>query len=557
MNASLLSRRLITTLLPALLLSASCDRDKADDAKTFRFINRGDIYTLDLNEMSYSQDIRVTYLTREGLYSPTGPQYTPIPAGATSVDISADQCVYTFHLRPNAKWSNGDTVKAGDYEFSWRYMLQQPGEYTYLFYYIRGAEAYKDAYAAGKDVSFDTVGIKAIDDLTFQVTLKQPVAYFIDLVAFTPFYPRHEPSMRPFADKDPKTGHVTYRSEYTRPPAVVTNGAFALTDWKFKRILRFTPNRYYWDAGKVKLDEIDMLVNDNTLSSYLQFTAKSLDWIVEVQQEIAPELKQKNVEGLHVAPSFTTQYLTMSCKPTLPDGSKNPMADVRVRQVLAYAIDKKFIVENVTRLGEKVATTFVPPGTLPGYESLPGLGYDVEKARQLLADAGYPGGKGFGRVTFLYNSENSTRARIAQVLSQQWQKALGINIEIEGVEGKTFSERLSGRDFAMAAAAWTGDYPDVSTFTDKYQSASLQNDASWINPEYDRLLNQAAAEPDKEKRLNSLRQAEQLLNTEGAVVPLYHPVTPTLIGSRVRGLVPNARLIVDWKSLSFEDAKSP
>ena len=553
------SRRLILLFAALPLLAvASCDRRKEAEGPVFRFINRGDVFTLDLNDMSYGQDIRVTYLLREGLYSPTGPGYTPTPANATGCDVSADQLTYTFHLRPEAKWSNGDPVTAADYVFSWRYMLEQPGEYTYLFYYIRGAEEYKNDVVAGKRPDFDTVGIKMLDPLTLQVQLKQPMTYFLECVAFTPFYPRNEKSMEPFLEPGSReAGRPAYKSTYTRPPALVGNGPFVLQEWKFKRGLKMVKNPYYWDAASIKLGEVDMVVNDNVLSTYLQFSAKAVDWVVTVPPEIGPDLRQGNAPGLNVSPSFGTEFLTVNCKPDHEPspGVKNPFTDMRVRQALAMSIDKDFITKQVTRMGEEPATHYIPPGTIPGYTSSAGQPFDIKRAKALFAEAGFADGKGFPHVSILFSTENQTRGRIAQVLKRQWKETLGIDVEIEGVEGKNFSGRVTKRNFTIAMVAWYGDYLDVSTFTDKYAPGSVQNDASWFNKDFDALLAKAGAETDKAKRLSYLSDAERLLNGEAGIMPIYHFVNATLIGPRVSGIVPNPRSIIDWKKVTVQDTR--
>src|SRR5438105_11932578 len=177
---------LLLLLIGAFVWSGSGVEQRCE----FRFINRGDIFTLDINQMSYLQDFRLTYAIREGLYNLDPDTYVPVPAGATGYDLSPDKRVWTFHLRPQAKWSNGDTVRAADYEWSWRRMLEEPGEYTYLFYYIKNAEAYEQSYAKDKPIDFATVGIQAVDDLTFRVTLDTPVPFLLDLASFPPFYPR-------------------------------------------------------------------------------------------------------------------------------------------------------------------------------------------------------------------------------------------------------------------------------------------------------------------------------------------------------------------------------
>jgi len=545
-------RTVASLLLAGLLLTASCDRRPSEPEKTFRFINRGDIFTLDLNQMSYAQDIRLTYAIREGLYAPTGPDFTPQPAGATGCDISADKCTYTFHLRDNG-WSNGDPVTAHDYVFSWRLMLESPGEYSSLFGYIAGAEAFENVIKAGKPADFSTVGIVAVDDKTLRVTLKQPVPYFLDLTAFPPFFPRNERSMERFRQRN--LPRLAYKPEYTKPPAVVTNGPFMLTRWAFKRELHLERNPHYWDAKHVKLDAVDMVVNDNLLSEYLQFKAGAVDFVSDVPADIAPELKQQGLPQMKISTSFGTFFLTLNCGDQLPQSpnKKNPLADPRVRQALAMSIDKQFICDNITRLGEPVATHYIPPGTLPGFQSRPGLPQDVQKAKQLLADAGYPNGAGFPKLPILYNTENTTRARIAQVLKQQWKQGLNIDVEIEGIEGKIFHERVSSHNYTIATVSWFGDYPDASTFTDKYAANGDQNDSQWKDPAYNDLLAKAAVETDVAKRLTLLSQAEQVLNTQVPIIPIYHYVNTSLIADRVEGITMNPRSIVNWKDVALRD----
>lgn len=545
-----MSRRIVGVFALLTLLPAACDRPTdvvADSSPVFRFINRGDIITLDLNQVSYMQDFRVLYAIREGLFAPTGPQFTAEPAGAVSYELSADKRTYTFHLRPQAKWSNGDPVVAGDYVFSWKLMLDSPGEYTYLLFGISGAKAYNDAVVADKPADFAQVGVRAIDDHTLEVTLEKPITYFLELLAFPTFYPRHEPSMRAF-----KEGRG-YRSGYTRPPYVVTNGPFMLTDWKFKRSLRMDRNPSYWDAANVKLASIENVTNENPLSQFLQFEAGAVRYVTDVPPDVSPELRAQKYPGFATCTAFGTAFLTLNCRPTLPNGQTNPLNDVRVRQALAMSIDKSFITQNISRMGEQVASTFIPPGTLPGYTSLPGLGYDVPKARQLLADAGFVDGKGFPKLPILFNSESSLRARMAQSLKQQWKQNLGIDVEIEGVEVSTFKKRNSTKDYVISTVGWYGDYPDVSTFTDKYLSSSNQNDSDWQNPEYDALLAQAASEADAAKRFEILQRAEQMINTQVPIIPIFHHVNAALIDPRVEGLQINARSLINWKRIGVRN----
>jgi oligopeptide transport system substrate-binding protein len=574
---------LVVLLTGSLIWSGGLkDQPRAD----FAFINRGDIYTLDLNQMSYMQDFRLTYGIREGLYTPESETLKPIPSGAVGYELSDDKRVWTFHLRPECRWSNGDPVRAQDYVFSWRRMLEEPGEYTYLFYYIRNAEAYEKSYTDGQPIDFKTVGIEAVDDLTFRVSLIEPVPYLLELVAFPIFYPRHEKSMEAFkVVLDEKTGHYSYRNEYTRPPHVVTNGPFVLKDWDFKVRLVLEKSPTYWDRDHVKCNRLEMVVNNSPLSQFLQYEAGAVDWMADVPVDLAPELKAKGRTDLRSSPAFATAFLTFLCQEKLPpdilNGAKNPLMDIRVRQALAMSIDKQFIVENITRMGELPARTYLPPdGTLPDFRwkpgpfdtrtssyddkemralltrsqanEGPGLPYDVEKARKLLAEAGYPNGHGFPRLPIYYNTDSTARVKITQVLKNQWKQNLGIDIDIQGSEGKIYRNLVSKKQYAIAPVAWYGDYPDVSTFTDKYLSASLQNDADYRNPIFDDLCARAAKEPDATKRIELLSQAEHLLDTEVPIVPLYHYVNTTLSRDGVHGCLPNPRSVTIFKGVWVE-----
>src|SRR4051794_5578820 len=565
---------LILLLAGALAWSGGGGHERAE----FAFINRGDIFTLDLNQMSYLQDFRLTYGIREGLYGVEPKTLKPIPAVATGYDLSDDKRVWTFHLRDNAKWSNGEPVTARDFIFSWRRMLEEPGEYTYLFYYIKNAQEYEKSYTANAPIDLKTVGMEALDDHTLRVTLTDPVPYLLELFAFPPFYPRNEKSMEPFKMvQDPSTGHYTYKNEYTRPPWVVTNGPYELKRWDFKQRLVLVRSETYWDHANVPTKTVEMVVNDNPLSQFLHYEAGEVDWMADVPTDLAPELRAKGRKDLRTSPAFGTAFLTFLCRPELPEaavgaaGIKNPLADVRVRQALAMAIDKQFIVDTITRMGELPARTYLPPdGTLSEFKFLPGpydksrqqpysdvelrallakpasaegpgLPPDVAMAQKLLADAGYPNGKDFPALPILFNTDSTPRTKIVQVLKNQWKSRLNIEVNIQGMEGKVYKQRVSKKEYVIAPVAWYGDYPDASTFTDKYLSTSLQNDSDWQNKTFDDLCARAAKEPDTTKRGVLLSQAENLIDTEVPIVPLYHYVNTSLSPDNVYGVEPNGR----------------
>jgi oligopeptide transport system substrate-binding protein len=385
----------------------------------------------------------------------------------------------------------------------------------------------------------------------------------------------------------------TFNKQYTLPPDVVTNGAFNLKKWDFRRRLLLEKSETYWDRASVKSDTLEMVVSENPQSQLLLYETGQVDWHSDVLGEQAAELKRLGRQDLRTAPAFGTMFLTFMCTPTLPPGGgggKNPLADPRVRQALAMAIDKRFIVNNITRMDELPARTYLPPdGTLPDFvwqgaggadgkparkepyrfkdvqgllrsdDALtvpgPGLAYDVKRARELLAEAGYPNGQGFPNLPILYGTNSPTRRDICQVLKNQWKQALNIDVQIQGVEGKIFSRRVSAKDYAIATAAWYGDYPDASTFTDKYLSTSLQNDSAWVNKAFDDLCDKATREPDEKKRTEMLSQAEHLIDTEVPIVPIYHYVNISLSKDNVHGVKPNSRNITIFKNVWVERKK--
>lgn len=522
----------------------------------FSFINRGENKTLDLGVMSWSQDVRIAYQLWEGLYTPDPVTFKPIPGSADRIELSPDKTVYTFHIRPTARWCNGDTLKSTDFVFAWRRMLRQPGEYTYLFFYIKGAKEYQDAYAAWKsqmdqgkkapEPSFDKmVGVQAPDAHTLIVRLAHPVPYFTSICAFPSYFPQYEPCMKAFAQWDAKHTYITgYDQAFTRPPHLVGNGPYRLAEWSFKRRLRLIASDYYWNRAKTQSRIIDQLFADDGLAQFRAYESGYTDWLPDVDGDMAADLLARHRSDLHVFPAFGTYFYDFNCRPTLSDGSKNPFHDPRVRRAFSMAVDREPIVRNVTRSGEPPANTYIPRGAFPDYPSPAGLPYDVAAARKLLAEAGYPGGAGFPHVPILFNNDFPVHGEIAQVVRRQWQANLGVDLSLEGLELKVFGERLHQHDFAVARASWYGDYYDPSTFTDVLKSSSENNDSDWRNPQYDALLVKAEFEGDPQKRMKILAQAENMILQQAPILPLYQYVNHYLFRSNVHGIALDPRMMI-------------
>jgi len=523
-----------------------------DAGADFVFVNRGDIKTLDPNSISWLQDIRVAYGLWEGLCTLEPKAGDPdelvvVNGAAERIDVSDDATVYTFHLRPDGRWTNGDPVVAGDFVFAWRRMLEEPADYTYLHYYIKGAREYQQAYAARVEAvrangattqpaaDYATVGVTALDRLTLRVTLNHPVTFFRDLVAFPPFFPLHAGSMKSFRVTDKATGHVTYRKAFTHPPHLVGNGPFRLAEWVLRKRLRLAASEHYWDRARVKSRVVDVLSFQDPQTSYLKYETDDVDWLAEVANDTAAELKKRGRKDVHTFPGFGTYFYSINCQDKLPGGAANPLRDARVRRALALAVDRKPLVDKIGLIGQPPATSFVPPGLFAGYPEPQAPGYEPDTARRLLAEAGYPGGKGLPIISLIYNTEGD-HVLYAQNVAKQWGDVLGVRITLEGLENKKFATRLHDKDYAIARASWIGDYPDVSTFTDKYLSDSDNNDSGWVNKAYDDLCARAAREANATERLKLLGQAEQILLDEMPIVPVFHYVNAYLIREGVKGV---------------------
>jgi oligopeptide transport system substrate-binding protein len=542
-------------LLGASLLWSGQGRSSRAD---FTFVDRGDIISLDLNDMSYMQDIRLAYALWQGLYTLDPVNLKPILGSADSAQLNADKRVYTLHIRANAKWSNGDDLRSDDFLFEWRRMLESPKEYSYLHHYIKGAKAYEQAYAkyAAADLNhkpplpdFSTVGEQKIDDKTLRITLTDPVPFFPALLAFPCFFPMHEASMRPFAEVDPVTGVTSYRTDFTQPPNLVTNGPYRLEEWAFKRRLRLVASDYFWDRANVKSRVIDDIHAEDPMAAYRLYQQGDVDWLADIDNEIAGALMHDPTRtDLHIFPGFGTWFYELNCQPKLSDGSDNPLRDPRVRQALAMSVDKVPIIQNVAKLNQPLATTYIPVGVFPGYHSPPGLGYDPQGARRLLADAGYPDGKGFPRISILYNTEG-IHGDIATIIRRQWNDTLGIDVDLRGEELSQYKNDLHNRNYSVSRASWFGDYNDPSTFTDKYLSSSANNAAGFNNPRYDALCAAAAIEADPVKRFRLLSQAEDRLLSEAPIIPLYTQVGAYLFKDNVKGLPLNAQQTIMFQTI--------
>lgn len=475
-------RLFVPLLLIVTALAASIALDHAPPRADLTFVNRSEVFTLDPQRMSWLQDFRIAYCLYEGLVRWDNRDFSIQPAAAASHEISDDGLVYTFHLRPDARWSNGDPVTAHDFTFTWMRALlpETAADYTGMFFAIEGGEAFFNwrrnqlaAFSSNPATTpeslweqteqrfRDTVGLRALDDHTLQVTLARPVPYFLDLLAFPVFYPVHRPTVegwprddstrvalrqrgwhampqppwpqRRWASLDPDSGGLHQRHDWTKPGYIACNGPYLLADWRYKRGLRLARNPHYHSPQIARSESIASVSIDEPNTAVLAFETGGIDWLSDVSvdyqadmlaqrerylknhkpsidamlaQEVSldeslaasPPPSADERRNIHVFPTFGTEFFSFNCRPVLHDGRANVFADARIRRAFVLSADREVLVRDVTRLHEPVASTIIPVNSIPNYPSPRGLGHDPELARAELASAGWSDRDGDGLV---------------------------------------------------------------------------------------------------------------------------------------------------------------
>jgi oligopeptide transport system substrate-binding protein len=526
-------------------------------AGAITFINNGDVNSLDIHGSSWSQDLRIMSALWEGLIDHDPHTLVPIPGVAESWTISPDGLHYVFHFRHAAKWSNGDPVTANDFVQSWRRGMDPKfsKDYIALFFYIKNAEAYADGLDAtdpAKHLDFSQVGVKATDPYTLEVTLGTPCHFFLDLCAFPTLFPLNLKSMAPFAD-DPNAARPDYNPRWTHPPGLVTNGPFRLERWVFQQYLLLKPNENYWDRAHVLCPAIKVVAfPDSDNAALLAIQSHEADAMSYLPASFAHQLIVQRDAGVrndvHYRPVFGTYYYIFNC-------TQKPFDDPRVRKAFALAIDKKKIVDDVTKMHQPPLNVLVPPGYITGYHSPAGLDLDVKTAQQLLADAGYPGGKNFPSVRFVFNNA-SPHDDIAQAVAQMWQENLGVSISYQRLELKSFSAARKHMEFDIARAGWYGDYMDPTTWLDLFRSNNANNDTGWHNDAFDKRMAQSDIEPNDAKRFDLLRDAEtQLITQDFPCIPLFQYCDGQIYDpAKIAGLGDNVRTLTMFKWMHRIDA---
>ena len=565
----------------------------------FTFVNETEVATVDPALITGQPEGRIALAVFEGLTRLRASDNAAEPGVAERWEISDDGRTYTFHLRDNARWSNGDPVTAADCLYSIRRLIAPEtfSRYAYQGWYIVNAKRYtlsrsslmpgdkvevelnpregspntvrgrllfgtlvrlepksdgtsdrsrgedpvfiveiggserrfqvadeRKALRSGVEscrqvlLDFREVGVRALDDRTVEIRLENPTPYFLQLLAFYPFSFVHKGCLEQHGSP-----------AWTRPENIVGNGAFRLVSRRLRDRIRLERNEHYWGRKNIRLNVIDALSVDNRTTALNLYMTGVTDWVPVPPAEVLREVLKRDPppNDVNPSPQLTTYFYLLNT-------TRPPLDDKRVRQALSMAVDRDEITRVATGAGETPAYSLVPP-VMPDYQEQRCKPRDPDGARRLLAEAGFPDGRGFPKIEILYNTDQAHQA-IAELLRKQWQRELGITAGLRNEEWGSFQDAQQQLNFTVSRRAWVADYIDPNTYLDMYVTDGENNCTGFSNAEYDKLIAEAAREPDKAKRIEILQSAERLLMEEMPIIPIYYYVSRNMVRPRVRGL---------------------
>lgn len=445
---------------------------------------------------------------------------------AESWEINEDGTVYTFKIKEEVKWTNGDPVTANDFEYAWKRVLnpETASDYAYQLYYVKNGEAYNNGQATA-----DEVGVKALDEKTLEVTLEAPTPYFLQLTAFGTLYPVNQKVVE--ADANWAADSATY----------VGNGPFKLTDWAHDSEVVVEKNADYWNKDAVKLDKISWAMVNDENTSYQLYQNQDLH-VVAPPTDLTMELiEQGEAEALPISGTYYYVFNT----------EKEPFNNANIRKAFTAAIDREGIVNAVTRGGQLPATGFVPPGSstdLPQdlRDANGNLIPSVDEAKSYL-DKGMQelGITELPEITITYNTSEGHK-KIAEAIASMWKTNLGVEVSLYNQEWKVFLDTIDAGDFHVGRMGWLGDYMDPMSFLDLFVTDGGNNYPGYSNPEYDALIAQAKSTNDQQVRLDTMAQAEKILMEDMPILPIYFYTEVYMQHDNVKGVVRHGDGAVDY-----------
>ena len=487
-------------LLPALLCLGGCQREsqvqRANREGILIIGNSNEPKGLDSQVVTGVLESNIMRALFEGLVSDHPSDDAAIVlAGAATLEPDATATVWTAGLREDAKWSDGSPVTAHDYAFAYERILSPAfaAKYAEMLYFLKGA----DRFNKGETPDFKEVGVEVLDDFTLRFTLRGPTPYFPQILKHYTWnpVPRHivlrHGSMTGKANPWAKLGNI------------VSNGPYQLKSWCRTDHLEVERNPHYWGAADVTLNGVRFLPINNSYTEARMFRDGQLHITYTAPPEIVDLMLKENPGVIRQEPYVGTLFIR--CNTT-----RKPLDDPRVRRALNLAFSQQDLCDKIMR-GYKPAYGMTPP--MAGYDTPRAVEFNPDEARKLLAEAGYPGGKGFPRLKYLLASRE-TAATTAQAIQAMWRKELGIEIEIENREWTAYLAAMQELDYDLAGSGWIGDYLDPLTFLEMWTAGNGNNLTGWTNPGFDELLAKSHQEADPAQRFALLRQAESILTAE-------------------------------------------
>ena len=521
-------RRLLPSCLTVLLTLATtgCFNRETPVERGIRdqVLHRGiGVEPLDLDPQiaTAANDYHTISALFEGLVGQDPRDLSPVPGVAERWDVSGDGLIYTFFLRADARWSNGEPVTAQDFVASYRRILTGSlgAENASQFYVLQGAQAFHQ----GKVTDFAEVGVKAVDARTLRLTLDHATPYFLSLIQHWAWFPV------PLSVIEQAGPAYERGNPWARPGTLVGNGPFTLKEWRRGQRLVVVKSPTYWDAATVRLQEIHLYPIESRDAEERAFRSGQLHLTEALPPGKIERYRREEPELLRVDPYLGTEFYRINV-------SRPFLNDKRVRRALALALDRSLLVEKVLRGGQQPAYAFTPPDTA-GYTTSARLPEDVAEARRLLAEAGYPGGVGTPAIELLYNTSETHRL-LAEAAQQMWRTQLGLEVRLLNQEFGTLLAARRAGDFQLLRSAWIGDYLDPATFLHLWRSDSGNNYTGWASTTYDQLTFEAARTADPAARRALLDRAENLLIEEAPFIPLYHYTHVYLVHPSVKGWHP-------------------
>jgi oligopeptide transport system substrate-binding protein len=440
----------------------------------------------------------------------------PAPVIARAWEFQDGGKKIVFHLRDDVQWTDGKKVRAQDFEYSWKRLLdpKTASQYAYILFDVANAQEYNE----GKLKDPSSVGVQARDDQTLLVTLRHPASYFLAITSFEVTFPQRQDVVEKFGNR------------WTEPENIVTNGPFRLQSWRHENQIELGANPVFF-RGKPNLERVTMYMVNEKTTAVTMFEQGNLDFMDDHSIPPLDKPRLSRMPGYKLVPQLRGEYYAFAVE-------RKPFDNPQVRKAFALAIDRE-VLPKILQGGETPASSWIPPGMLAHNPEI-GLKFNPAEARRLLKDAGFPDGKGLPRIVLGYNTDEEKKL-IAEAVQSMWQKHLGVVVTIENQEWKVFLNKLQTDPFFVFRSGWGADYPDPDNFMKLFTSNSGNNHSRWKNSRYDELLEQAARELDANKRARIYDQAQKILTeVDTAIVPLYWKAEPTMLSPKFTGLEYNS-----------------